>query len=44
MAKTRALVTLEFNEDQPVDYRPRGVPNTRIKSQMGMTITAPSRK
>ena len=25
-------------------YRPRGLPNTRIKSQSGLTITAPSRK
>ena len=26
------------------DYRPRGVPNTRISSQTGITMTAPSRK
>jgi hypothetical protein len=25
-------------------YRPRGVPNSRIKNQTGITITAPSRK
>jgi hypothetical protein len=25
-------------------YRPRGVPNSRDSSQIGITITAPSRK
>jgi hypothetical protein len=44
MAKTRALVTWEFKREWPIDYRPRGAPNIRIKSQIGMTITAPSRK
>ena len=54
MAKTRALFTLEFNgnslrtlwfeRDVIGAYRPRGLPNTRIRSQSGITITAPSRK
>jgi hypothetical protein len=44
MAKTRALVTFELKGSWPIDYRPRGPPNTRIKSQSGITITAPSRK
>ena len=26
------------------DYRPRGLPNSRDSSQIGITITAPSRK
>ena len=45
MAKTRALVTLEFNEaGLRACYRPRGAPSMRDISQIGITITAPSRK
>jgi hypothetical protein len=44
MAKTRALVTFELKGGKPVDYRPRGAPNIRDSSQIGMTMTAPSRK
>jgi hypothetical protein len=28
----------------PIPYRPRGAPNTRESSQIGITMTAPSRK
>jgi hypothetical protein len=47
MAKTCAVVTrdVEVNElGQRAIYRPRGAPNIRDSSQIGMTITAPSRK
>ena len=48
MAKTCAVVTLdtEVNEVPPAPglYRPRGAPNIRDSSQIGITITAPSRK
>ena len=47
MAKTCAVVTLdkEVNELRPrALYLPRGAPNIRDISQIGITITAPSRK
>jgi hypothetical protein len=47
MAKTCAVVTRdrEFNEaGLRACYRPRGAPSMRDISQIGITITAPSRK
>ena len=47
MAKTCAVVTLVGEVNEPGlrgPYRPRGVPNSRDSSQIGITITAPSRK
>jgi len=47
MANTCAVVTLdtEFNETGlRASYRPRGALNIRDSSQIGITITAPSRK
>jgi len=49
MAKTCALVTLETEVNdgclyESSVYRARGVPNSRDSSQIGITITAPSRK
>ncbi len=47
MAKTCVVVTLdkEFNEAcRRALYLPRGAPNIRDISQIGITITAPSRK
>jgi hypothetical protein len=47
MAKTCAVVTLDTGANdcsRRAIYRPRGAPNIRDSSQIGMTITAPSRK
>jgi hypothetical protein len=49
MAKTCAVVTLDTEINggclhATFVYRPRGAPNIRDNSQIGMTITAPSRK
>jgi len=48
MAKTCAVVTLDVRLKWDLacarSYRPRGAPNNRINSQIGITITAPSRK
>jgi hypothetical protein len=46
MAKTCAVVTFVGGTSNPdaVIYRPRGAPNSRDSSQIGITITAPSRK
>ena len=47
MAKTCAVVTLDEGANEfglRVVYRPRGAPNIRDISQIGITITAPSRK
>jgi hypothetical protein len=47
MAKTCAVVTLDADDNEPslrAIYRPRGAPNIRDSSQIGITITAPSRK
>ena len=47
------MPTRRVDEPQPMDavrrclagvYRPRGAPNSRDNSQIGITITAPSRK
>jgi hypothetical protein len=47
MAKTCAVVTLvggASNCSSALSYRPRGPPNSRDRNQIGITITAPSRK
>jgi hypothetical protein len=47
MANTCALLTWEVDDNgsgSRADYRPRGAPNIRDSSQIGTTITAPSRK
>ena len=48
MAKTCAVVTLDTGTQRTWRarnlYRPRGAPNSRDNSQIGITITAPSRK
>ncbi len=47
MAKTCAVVTLDKEANElrlRATYRPRGAPNIRDNSQIGITITAPSRK
>jgi len=48
MAKTCAVVTLDEGANnfrlRARLYRPRGAPNIRDISQIGITITAPSRK
>ena len=46
MAKTCAVVTFvgETSNRSCAIYRPRGAPNIRDSSQIGITITAPSRK
>jgi hypothetical protein len=44
MANTCRVVTLVGGASNAVGQRPRGAPNTRDNSQIGITITAPSRK
>ena len=47
MAKTCAEVTLGMAVNEAglrAIYRPRGAPSRRDRNQIGMTITAPSRK
>jgi hypothetical protein len=47
MANTWTDVTLDTEVNESglrVDQRPRGAPNIREISQIGITITAPSRK
>ena len=47
MAKTCAVVTLDSDVNEACRralYLPRGAPNIRDISQIGITITAPSRK